>query len=139
MSAGGQKLLEIDDIASFLNKSWIDFWKGKDREDALKAISKASKGDTGIFSGYCETAKGTRKWWNVTVSPIEDIQGNCDRLLVVSRDVTDRKWFDGGWAFGENQHQLTGQGWVGSMLRQYLADAHSRWTLSASTAWKGTD
>jgi PAS domain S-box-containing protein len=99
MSAGGQKILEIDDIATYLNTSWIDFWKGKDREDALKAISKAKKGDSGTFRGYCETVKGTPKWWHITVSPIKDFQGNCDRLLVVSRDITDYKRFEEVQAF----------------------------------------
>ncbi len=91
MSSGGQKLLEIDDITPFLNTSWIDFWKGKDREDALEAFSKAKKGDPGTFDGYCETVKGTPKWWNVVVSPIKDHRGNCSRLLAVSRDVTERR------------------------------------------------
>jgi PAS domain S-box-containing protein len=91
MSEGGRKLLEIDDITPYLNSVWVDFWKGKDREDALDAISKARKGDAGIFTGYCETAKGTPKWWEIIVTPIKDAQGNIDRLLAVSRDITERK------------------------------------------------
>jgi PAS domain S-box-containing protein len=91
MSGGGQKLLEIDDIEPYLNRSWIDFWKGKDREGALEAISKAKKGDAGIFYGYCETAKGTPKWWEIIVSPIKDEQSNVVRLLALSRDITERK------------------------------------------------
>ncbi|MBL7128112.1 MAG: PAS domain S-box protein [Ignavibacteria bacterium] len=91
MSEGGQKLLEIEDINVYLNKSWVDFWKGKDREDALEAISKAKKGDVGMFTGYCETAKGTPKWWEIIVTPIEDSHGNTYRLLSISRDITERK------------------------------------------------
>lgn len=91
MSRGGQKLLEIDDITPYLNRSFVDFWKGKDREAALEAISKAKKGNAGIFYGYCETAKGTPKWWGIIISPIKDSHGNIDRLLSVSRDITERK------------------------------------------------
>ncbi|HLD35527.1 MAG TPA: PAS domain S-box protein, partial [Planctomycetota bacterium] len=91
ISEGGQKLLEIDDITLYLNMSWIDFWKGNDNELALAAISKAKKGDTGIFTGYCATAKGTPKWWEIIVTPIKDGQGNIIRLLAVSRDITERK------------------------------------------------
>jgi len=91
MSRGGQKLMEIDDVTPYLNRSWVDFWKGKDREAALEAISKARKGDAGIFYAYYETAKGTPKWWEIIISPIKDSYGNVGSLLSVSRDITERK------------------------------------------------
>lgn len=91
MSGGGQQLLEIDDIAPYLNSSFIDFWKGEEREDCIKAISKAKRGMTGIFYGYFATIKGRPKWWEVVVTPIKDADGNINRLLAVSRDITARK------------------------------------------------
>ena len=91
MSEGGRKLLEIDDLAPYLNTSWIEFWKGHDREAALEAIARARKGDAGSFCGFCETAKGAPKWWEVIVSPIKDAAGNINRLLGVSRDITERR------------------------------------------------
>ncbi|MGA1980471.1 MAG: PAS domain S-box protein [Sedimentisphaerales bacterium] len=91
MSGGGQKLLEIDDIAPYLNSSFIDFWKGKEREGCLEAIAKAKQGDTGIFYGFFATAKGTPKWWEVIITPIKDADGSINRLLAVSRDITERK------------------------------------------------
>jgi PAS domain S-box-containing protein len=91
MSEGGQKLLEIDDVTCYLNLSFIDFWKGKEREGCLEAIAKAKKGDTGIFYGYFQTVKGKPKWWEIIVTPIKDADGSIDRLLAVSRDITERK------------------------------------------------
>lgn len=91
MSEGGQKLLEIDDMAPYLNTSFIDFWKGKEREDCLQAISKAKQGEAGVFYGYFETVKGKPKWWEITVTPIKDVDGSISRLLAVSRDITERK------------------------------------------------
>lgn len=91
MSGGGQKLLEIDDITPYLNASFIDYWKGKEREDCIEAIEKAKQGDTGIFYGYFETAKGTPKSWEIIITPIKDTDGNINRLLAVSRDITERK------------------------------------------------
>ena len=91
MSAGGQKLLEIEDIELFLNRSWIDFWKGEDRINAETAVMKASEGGMGYFEGYCPSNKGTPKWWGIIISPILDKDGNVDRLLAVSRDITERK------------------------------------------------
>jgi signal transduction histidine kinase len=74
-----------------LNSSFIDFWKGKEKEGCIEAISKAKQGDTGVFYGYFETAKGTPKWWEVIVTPIKDADGSINRLLAVSRDITARK------------------------------------------------
>ena len=91
MSQGGQRLMEIEDITPYLNESWVDFWKGKDHEAALGAVSKAKKGKIGTFRGYCPTAKHTPKWWEIIVSPILDKQGNVEYLLSISRDITGKK------------------------------------------------
>jgi hypothetical protein len=34
---------------------------------------------------------GLLKWWDVHISPILDAEGNVERLLCVSRDITSRK------------------------------------------------
>jgi two-component system sensor kinase FixL len=91
MSEGGQKLLELDSVEPYLNSSFVDFWKGKEREDCLQAISKAKQGDKGVFYGYFKTAKGTPKSWEVIITPIKDFDGSISRLLAVSRDITERK------------------------------------------------
>jgi PAS domain S-box-containing protein len=91
MSSAGQKLLEIEDSESYLNLPWLDFWKIEDRETAQLAVNLARNDGVGIFRGYCETAKGTPKWWEVVITPIKDSFGNIERLLAVSRDTTAQK------------------------------------------------
>ncbi|MBF0552259.1 MAG: transporter substrate-binding domain-containing protein [Deltaproteobacteria bacterium] len=103
MSSGGQKILEIDDITDYLHRSWIDFFKDKDRESALEAISRAKKDEAGIFYGYCETAKGTPKWWENVITPIKDSNGDINRLLAVSRDITERKQMEEDLRENENK------------------------------------
>ncbi len=91
MSVGGQRLLEIEDVAALLNKSWVEIWKNEDEIAAGLAVAKARAGGVGEFSGYCATAKGTPKWWEIIVTPIRDAHENVTRLLAVSRDITQRK------------------------------------------------
>jgi PAS domain S-box-containing protein len=91
MSAGGQRLLEIDDMTPLLETSWIDFWRGTDREAARAAVATARGGGIGSFEAYCPTRKGTPKWWDVAVSPILDANGKPVKLLAVSRDITRRR------------------------------------------------
>ena len=91
MSRGGQDLLEIHDITPYLNESWVDFWKGAYQVAALDAISKAKKGCLGSFQGFCPTVSGRPRWWDVIITPIEGTDGNVERLLSISRDITDGK------------------------------------------------
>ena len=86
----GQDLLGIEDITPFLNKSWLEFWKGHDRLTAQAAIETALAGGSGQFVGFFRTFHGLAKWWDVGVSPILAKDGRPTRLLIVSRDITDR-------------------------------------------------
>ncbi|MEH2184551.1 PAS domain-containing protein [Nostoc sp.] len=87
----GQCLLEIEDSSSLIGALWVEFWQGPLRENAAEAVHTAVAGGTGRFSGYCPTMKGTPKWWDIAVTPILDVTGKPKELLVVSRDITDRK------------------------------------------------
>ncbi len=91
INKSGRELLKIDDMKSYLNCSWVDFWKDKDRNAALKAVKSAAKGGIGKFQGYCPTAKKTPKWWDIIITPIKDSNGKVENLLAVSRDITERR------------------------------------------------
>ncbi len=92
MNEGGMQVLEICDVGPFLNHSWIDFWEGEDRDSAREAVRAAREGSTGRFVGYFEPRISRQpRWWDVVVSPIRDANGNPERLLALSRDVTDLK------------------------------------------------
>lgn len=92
ISAGGQRLMEIDDAKPLLQKSYLDFWSGADHEAASNAVAAARAGGTSRFEGYCPTGKGTPKWWDELATPILDADGRPEKLLVVSRDITERKY-----------------------------------------------
>ncbi|MBW4625577.1 MAG: PAS domain-containing protein [Brasilonema octagenarum HA4186-MV1] len=94
INSGGQRLLNICDMGCYLNSDWIQFWQGEDRQAAQAAIRAALSGGVGRFQGYCPTADGIPKWWEVMISPILDSTGEAERLLSISRDITDRIQFD---------------------------------------------
>jgi PAS domain S-box-containing protein len=91
INPGGQVQLGICDFARFAMCQWVEFWNGDDRQAAEQAIAIAKTGDSSQFEGYCPTVDGIPKWWEVQVSPILDAEGNVERLLSVSRDITNRK------------------------------------------------
>jgi len=89
MNEGGMEVLEICDIAPFLNSSWVEFWGDTDHQSAQVAVEAARNGRIGRFTGYFETvATRQPRWWDVVVSPIRDAEGKPEKLLAVSRDVT---------------------------------------------------
>ena len=92
MNEGGMQALEICELGPFVNRSWIQFWKGEDQKDAQAAVEAAKKGGTCRFTGYfAMTTTRQPRWWDVAVSPIENAEGKPERLLVVSRDVSEQK------------------------------------------------
>ena len=96
MNQAGMQALEICDADLSPHSSWIDFWEGEDREAARVAVKEAVAGGTGRCAGYFATRiTGQPRWWDVVVSPILDANGRPERLLVLSRDITEHKKNEG--------------------------------------------
>jgi PAS domain S-box-containing protein len=91
MNNGGLVMLEIDDFSTIADKSWGTLWQGNEAENIANALATARSGKTGGFEGYCPTATGKPKWWEVVVTPILDADGRVEQILSVSRDITDRR------------------------------------------------
>ncbi|MDN5940362.1 MAG: sigma 54-interacting transcriptional regulator [Nitrospira sp.] len=89
MNAGGMAALEICDLGPILGTSWIDFWEGNDRVKAQAAVAAALAGGVGRFVGFCPTTQTKQpRWWDVVINAILGSDGNPERLLDISRDVT---------------------------------------------------
>jgi PAS domain S-box-containing protein len=88
---GGMTMLEIADFATISNQPWRELWPGREAEHIETALATARAGKDGRFEGFCPTATGKPKWWEVVVTPILDANGNVEQILSVSRDITDRR------------------------------------------------
>ena len=91
MNSNGLCLMEIDDFSGFAGQPWINFWPDEYRAVAQQAVQSAKQNNAANFQGFCTTAKGTPKWWDVSVAPILNAEGSPTRLVSTSRDITDRK------------------------------------------------
>jgi PAS domain S-box-containing protein len=91
MNHGGLTMLEINDFATIANQPWRDLWPGREADNIEIALETARAGEVGRFEGFCPTATGTPKWWEVVVTPILDANGQVEQILSVSRDITDRR------------------------------------------------
>lgn len=91
MNGPGMGLMEIDDINLVIGQIWVNFWQEPYRSAAQEAILVARSGEIGHFEGFCPTAKGTPKWWDVLVAAVPDHNGEVKRYVSASRDITDNK------------------------------------------------
>ena len=91
MNTNGLCILEIDNFTPFDGQPWTDFWEGDENKAAYQAIKTARSGQTARFEGFCKTAKGTLRYWDVSVAPIFGGDGKPVRLISTSRDITDRR------------------------------------------------
>ena len=89
MSDGGKRVMEVDDFSKLKGCPWPDFWVGAGNADATRAIETARAGGVARFKGAADTAKGTPRYWDVSVSAILGSDGKPSYLLSISRDITD--------------------------------------------------
>ena len=89
MSEGGQRALGITDMAAYLDAVWAESFEPDWRAAAHAAVEAAANGQTGRFEGSLTTAKGELRWWDSVLTPISGKDGRAERVLAVSRDITD--------------------------------------------------
>lgn len=91
MSPGGRQIMAVDDFDAVRGADWLAFWTGEHRQLAANAVEMARRGEVGRFTGRCAKLNGEVRWWDVVVSPMRNAEGGIERLLSVSRDVTEMK------------------------------------------------
>ncbi|OWK34448.1 PAS domain-containing protein [Fimbriiglobus ruber] len=91
MNEQGMRELEITDFDAVRGSDWCGFWQGETRETVARAIAEARSGGVTRFEGVSATRTGKLRWWHVVVTPIGPSEDRPERILAVSRDITDRK------------------------------------------------
>jgi len=88
MSGPGRRAMQIGETQEIASSPWLESWQGEDLAGARAALESAMAGGTGRFTGFCPTAMGEPRWWDVIVTALATADGTVDRLLSVSRDIT---------------------------------------------------
>lgn len=91
INPAGVELLDLCGSEDVIDRLWLSVWEGEHQATASDAVARAKTGERTIFEGFCRTARGVAKWWDVAITPVTDDTNTIAQLLVVSRDITERK------------------------------------------------
>lgn len=89
MNSNGICAMEIGDTARVYGQPWPSLWPEESRGLIADALASAQRGETVRFDAFCPTARGSPRWWNVTVSAVHAPDGNDIGFLAISRDVSE--------------------------------------------------
>ncbi len=124
----GRLLLEVPDGKKLDGSNWTDFWADIDAHEVMKSVELAKKGQPSGFQVYSDTFAGNRRYWDVRVTPMLNSQGQPERILAVSRDLTYLKQIeeDREHLMQELSHRLNNSfTLVSSVINQTLRKATS--------------
>ncbi|HMS82773.1 MAG TPA: PAS domain S-box protein [Nitrospira sp.] len=88
MNTPGMCAMEIEELERLKGQHWEQFWPAEARATIQSTLNQCRSGEPASFRGFCPTAQGSPRWWDVTATLVQDGSG---RILVVSRDVTHQR------------------------------------------------
>lgn len=89
MNRNGRCAMEIDDFAAVSGRAWWELWPEETAPLIRDAFARAQSGESSRFEAFCPTAKGSPRWWDVSVTPLYDGDGTLRGLVSVSRDISE--------------------------------------------------
>lgn len=89
VNSAGQCALEISNIEDVLGRNWPDFWPAESRSDISAALDRAKAGEGSTLEAWRPDARGEKRWWHISVSPLLEENGDLAGIITLSRDITD--------------------------------------------------
>lgn len=89
VNSEGQCALEVDDVGAVYGKRWPDLWPEQSRAIVEGAVASAERGESSMFEAWRNDKSGQHRWWQISVSPLEDHAGVLVGILTISRDITE--------------------------------------------------
>ncbi len=89
MTPNGRLAMEVDDFSQLAGRYWWDLWPPESQHLIRKSVVDGAAGRSSTFEAFCPTAKGTPRWWEVSVTPIVNGE-TVEALVSTSRDITER-------------------------------------------------
>ncbi|MGV3510917.1 MAG: PAS domain-containing protein [Novosphingobium sp.] len=88
MNPNGLCAMEIDDFEQLNGKEWANLWPQQAQPMIRSALEDARSAGVVRLEAFCPTAKGTPRWWDISVSAVRGPDGAHSGFISVSRDVS---------------------------------------------------
>lgn len=88
MNRNGQCTMEIEDFCAVAGARWSDLWPAQAKALVEDSLVRARQGEAVQFRADCPTAKGTWRYWDVSVTWF-DAEDGSEGYISISRDITD--------------------------------------------------
>ncbi|MBS1075261.1 PAS domain-containing protein [Gluconobacter sp. Dm-73] len=135
VNEGGVRSMEMDSPIIMHGLPWVDLWRGQPRRRAALAVQSALEGETARFQGYAMTMKGTRRFWDVVVTPVLGEDGDVQRLLAIGRDLTDANQSAERLQLALDAGAIAGTWMWDDSTSRMMGDARLALTLGLDPAW----
>ncbi|WP_421932321.1 ATP-binding protein [Phenylobacterium sp.] len=89
VNAGGCRLLGLESQEDVIGDVWAEMWPEPSRAQVRAAVANGAAQRSDRFCAPCPTARGHLRHWDVVVTPLVDVRGELEAMLVTSRDVSD--------------------------------------------------
>lgn len=89
VNSEGQCALEVDDVTAIYGESWADLWPEHSRSTVEAAVDSAIAGRSSVFEASRNDKAGSQRWWQISVSPLQEASGILVGILTISRDITE--------------------------------------------------
>lgn len=93
MNECGLAFFGATNFAHVAGKPWAEFWSRPDSHTAvLAALDEARAGRTARFQAAIDLGRERDSlWWDIVLAPMNGEDGSPERILAVSRDITEIK------------------------------------------------
>ncbi len=117
MSAAGIKCLNIGDITPFYGKPFpFDLYPEMSRNIMSKSLNKVKEtGETIRLEVSVVSVDGNILWFDTTLVPVNDDEGKIDYIIVVSVDITERKYAEEQTEKGIEKLRMTLNGTIAAL------------------------
>ncbi|KUM43631.1 PAS domain S-box protein [Pseudomonas sp. EpS/L25] len=90
MNGQGLELNQLQSVDQVLGQEYAALWPEEEGWKIRQAVATAAEGRTTRVEGFCPTARGEPRWWEVSCSPFEVAGSDRPKIICISRDISGR-------------------------------------------------
>ena len=90
MNAQGLELNQLQSVDQVMGREYAALWPDAEVAKIRHAVARAATGQTTRVEGFCPTARGEPRWWEVSCSPFAVAGTGEVKIVCISRDISSR-------------------------------------------------